>query len=208
MNESTGRKFDVGKLQPRLLHEGMPRALSALVDVLTFGAAKYDAHNWLNVANGIERYQDASYRHDNLRCQGELCDRESGLRHRAHHIINELFVLELELRATEHSLATRGVSTPEPAPELDPDPAPEPVPLGEREILAGAFYPTALCLRSMRLTGVRLRSKFVRRPPNGMHRGLFGTEEAAEAVREKASRCTGGADVYAVVPVYKENFDV
>lgn len=117
MTAPSGRKFDDGKLQPRLLHEGMPRALSELVEVLTFGAQKYDAHNWLNVENGIERYQDASYRHDNLRAQGELCDQESGLRHRAHHIVNELFVLELELRAVEESLATRVVSQRKAEPE-------------------------------------------------------------------------------------------
>ncbi|UVB03004.1 hypothetical protein IVIADoCa2_27 [Xanthomonas phage vB_Xar_IVIA-DoCa2] len=93
-----GLKFDGGKEQPRLLHQGMPLALAEVVRTLTFGARKYAAHSWQHVENGQERYQDASYRHDAARCRGELFDPETGIRHRAHHIINELFLLELELR--------------------------------------------------------------------------------------------------------------
>lgn len=96
-----GLKFDEGKPQPRLLHEGLPRALAEVVGTLTFGAGKYEAHSWQKVENAMARYQDASYRHDAKRCQGELIDAESGLHHRAHHIINELFLLELELRNKE-----------------------------------------------------------------------------------------------------------
>jgi hypothetical protein len=93
-----GLKFDAGKNQARLLREGVPRALDELDKVLTFGAGKYAAHSWQHVENGDERYQDASYRHDSARNKGEIFDRETGLMHRAHHIINELFLLELELR--------------------------------------------------------------------------------------------------------------
>lgn len=93
-----GMKYDAGKPQPRLLHEGMPLALQAVVATLTFGATKYAAHSWQTVPNALERYQDASYRHDGARCGGETHDPETGLPHRAHHIINELFLLELELR--------------------------------------------------------------------------------------------------------------
>lgn|SRR5690606_2350008 len=93
-----GLKFDGGKEQPRLLHQGMPLALAEVVRTLTFGARKYAAHSWQHVENGQERYQDASYRHDAARCRGELFDPETGIRHRAHHIINELFLLEMELR--------------------------------------------------------------------------------------------------------------
>lgn len=94
-----GMKFDGGKPQPRLLHQGMPRALAEVVKTLTFGAQKYAADSWQTVPNAMERYQDASYRHDSKRCEGELVDPETGISHRAHHIINELFLLELELRA-------------------------------------------------------------------------------------------------------------
>ena len=93
-----GLKFDAGKVQARLLREGVPRALEELDKVLTFGAKKYAAHSWQDVENGDERYQDASYRHDSARNKGELFDRETGLLHRTHHIINEMFLLELELR--------------------------------------------------------------------------------------------------------------
>ncbi|AMM44633.1 hypothetical protein [Xanthomonas phage f20-Xaj] len=94
-----GLKFDGGKQRPALLHEGMPLALAEVVKTLTFGAQKYEAHSWQKVENAAERYQDASYRHDSQRCKGEVLDPETGIMHRAHHIINELFVLELELRA-------------------------------------------------------------------------------------------------------------
>ena len=91
-------KFDAGKPQARLLREGVPRALKELDKVLTFGARKYAAHSWQHVENGLERYQDASYRHDAARNLGEVIDPETGCYHRAQHIINELFLLELELR--------------------------------------------------------------------------------------------------------------
>lgn len=96
-----GLKFDGGKQRPALLHEGVPLALTEVVKTLTFGAQKYAAHSWQQVENAAERYQDASYRHDSARCRGELIDPETGIRHRAHHIINELFLLELELRDEE-----------------------------------------------------------------------------------------------------------
>lgn len=93
-----GLKFDGGKQRPALLHEGVPLALAEVVKTLTFGAEKYEAHSWQHVENAAERYQDASYRHDAARCRGELLDPETGIRHRSHHVINELFLLELELR--------------------------------------------------------------------------------------------------------------
>ncbi|AVO24206.1 hypothetical protein [Xanthomonas phage XPV1] len=200
MNESTGRKFDAGKVQPRLLFEGMPRALSALVDVLTFGAGKYDAHNWLNVANGIERYQDASYRHDSLRCRGELCDAETGLRHRAHHIVNELFVLELELRAVEESLATPVVSTPAPAPE------PEPEPSGEREILGWRILMDGFVSVFNATNWGATHVGGISAPPGWGTPYLFATREAAESVLDKliSISAIGTRVGYTVVPVYKE----
>lgn len=93
-----GLKDDSGKEQPRLLHQGCPLALAEVVKTLTFGARKYAPNSWQLVEDAANRYQDASYRHDSKRCQGELIDPETNVRHRAHHIINELFLLELELR--------------------------------------------------------------------------------------------------------------
>ncbi|ASZ72022.1 hypothetical protein HOR91_gp23 [Xanthomonas phage phi Xc10] len=100
-DRGVGLKDDGGKPQARLLHEGVPRALARVIDTLTFGAQKYKAHSWQHVEKALERYQDASYRHDNKRCLGEKLDPETGIHHRAHHIINELFLLELELREEE-----------------------------------------------------------------------------------------------------------
>lgn len=93
-----GLKFDQGKIQPRLLYSGVPNALEEIVRVLTFGAQKYAPDSWQHVENAEERYQDASYRHDAARNKGEPRDQETGLLHRAHHIVNELFLLELEIR--------------------------------------------------------------------------------------------------------------
>lgn len=102
-DRGAGLKFDAGKPQARLLREGVPRALRQLDAVLTFGARKYAAHSWQEVENAMERYQDASYRHDSARNMGEVIDPETGCYHRAQHIINELFLLELELREAERN---------------------------------------------------------------------------------------------------------
>lgn len=87
-------KADAGKLQARLLFEGMPRSLKMAIAVLTYGAQKYEAHSWKNVSK--ERYEDAKFRH---MIDGELefADPESGLWHRAHELVNLMFTMELEL---------------------------------------------------------------------------------------------------------------
>lgn len=95
-------KADGGKLHPRLLFEGMPRALMAVVAVLTYGEQKYAAHSW----QGVERfrYVDAKFRHILEAClTGDVADEitqddESGLLHSAHEITNALFCLEMKLR--------------------------------------------------------------------------------------------------------------
>jgi len=51
-----GRKFDGGKLEYGLLP---PYALKATVDVLTFGAQKYERDNWKKVPDSKRRYFDA-----------------------------------------------------------------------------------------------------------------------------------------------------
>lgn len=92
----TDQKFkaDAGKLQARLLFEGMPRALKLAIAVLSYGAQKYEAHSWRYV--DVERYRDAKIRHM-LDSMTELEDQESGLLHKAHELVNSMFVLELEL---------------------------------------------------------------------------------------------------------------
>lgn len=87
-------KADAGKLQARLLFEGMPRALKLAIAVLSYGAQKYEAHSWRNV--DVERYRDAKARHM-LDGESEFADQESGLWHKAHELVNLMFVMELEL---------------------------------------------------------------------------------------------------------------
>ena len=86
-------KADAGKLQGRLLFEGMPRALKLAMAVLSYGAQKYEAHSWRNV--DVERYHDAKARHmiDGVH---EFADKESGLWHKAHELVNLMFIIELE----------------------------------------------------------------------------------------------------------------
>ena len=55
-----GRKFDGNKLEYGLLP---PLALKATVEILTFGAQKYERDNWIRVPDSKRRYFDALQRH-------------------------------------------------------------------------------------------------------------------------------------------------
>lgn len=96
-----GMKYDNGKPRMELLIDGMPRALLAVGDVLTVGAEKYAAHNWLLVEDAHNRYHAAQIRHQLLRATGKESDEETGLLHLAHEATNALFRLELALREME-----------------------------------------------------------------------------------------------------------
>lgn len=90
----SGRKFDGEKSRMELL----PTApLVAIADVLTFGAKKYDAHNW---RGGFDwsRLVGAAYRHLSAFNDGEDIDPESGLPHLAHLGCCTLFLLEHQLK--------------------------------------------------------------------------------------------------------------
>lgn len=88
----TGIKADMGKSRMDLLD---PYAIDQLAKVLTFGANKYDAHNW---REGIvySRLIAASLRHIFAFLEGEDRDPESGLQHTAHAMCNLMFLLGLE----------------------------------------------------------------------------------------------------------------
>lgn len=88
-------KADAGKLQARLLFEGVPRALKLAMAVLSYGAQKYEAQSWRNVE--VERYKDAKARHM-IDGETEFADDESGLWHKAHELINLMFIIELETK--------------------------------------------------------------------------------------------------------------
>jgi hypothetical protein len=92
MSEATGKKFDGGKPRMELLSR---EALVQVAMVLTFGAQKYDAHNW---RGGIHwsRVIGAAMRHLTAFNDGEDKDPESGLSHLAHAACCLMFLLEYE----------------------------------------------------------------------------------------------------------------
>lgn len=100
-----GQKFDEGKPQARLIFEDCPLALREIMLVMS-GAVMikgYEPHSWETVPNAEDRYSDAKFRHMLKRLGGETIDSDFGLRHRAHEIVNDLFLLEFELREEQES---------------------------------------------------------------------------------------------------------
>jgi hypothetical protein len=95
-----GAKVDAGKIQVGLLFGDFPRALMAVAKIATFGAEKYTAHGWLEVPNGIERYDHAKNRHI-LYGSMDPVDPDSGELHLSHECWNALAKLELVLRKQE-----------------------------------------------------------------------------------------------------------
>jgi len=96
-----GAKLDEGKLLAHILQQ-YPRALTAVLEVATFGAKKYTRGGWQSVENGVERYSDAMMRHYLLEAL-ERRDSDSGLLHMAHLAWNALSRLELTLRQSDAS---------------------------------------------------------------------------------------------------------
>lgn len=87
-----GLKYDSNK-PPLSLIPGS--GLRAIGEVLAYGKEKYNAHNW---RKGIEhsRLLDAAMRHLSYVCDGDLLDKESGLRHLAHAATNLVFLLDMQ----------------------------------------------------------------------------------------------------------------
>ena len=94
MSKSNGTKFDNGKPRMGLLPSGPLREIAA---VLSFGASKYNDHNW---RGGFKwsRLVDASLRHLTAWNEGQDKDEESGLSHLAHAACCLLFLLEHEAK--------------------------------------------------------------------------------------------------------------
>lgn len=90
-----GRKFDGGKLQYGLLP---PCALKEVVQVLTFGAEKYEPDNWIHVPDSKRRYFDAAMRHLWAWKEGEQYDSETGANHIAHAICCLMFLYEHDVK--------------------------------------------------------------------------------------------------------------
>ena len=94
----SGAKLDDGKMRVWLMLSGFSRALEAVADVTTKGAAKYTPNGWMDVPNGEERYMEAFARHMLSVAQGEKYDMDTLCLHKAQMIWNLLASLELELR--------------------------------------------------------------------------------------------------------------
>ena len=89
-----GRKFDGGKLQYGLVP---PNALEAMVEILTFGAEKYEPDNWKRVPDAKRRYFDALNRHLWAWKKGEQDDPETGKNHLAHALCCLMFLFEHDI---------------------------------------------------------------------------------------------------------------
>lgn len=96
-----GAKLDAGKARPWLCFSGFSRALSAVAQVTTVGAAKYTPNGWMHVDSGQERYMDAFGRHMLALGRGEVVDSDTQCMHKAQMIWNLMASLELELREAE-----------------------------------------------------------------------------------------------------------
>lgn len=82
-----GRKYDKGKL----LWDLFPFDVAeGVVDILTYGAEKYDPNNWQNVET--YRYISALFRHLVAWLKGEEDDQESGKHHLDHALCNLMFI--------------------------------------------------------------------------------------------------------------------
>lgn len=92
----SGVKYDAGKPRLDLLP---PKAVMALGEVMTYGAAKYGADNWQGVAS--ERYTAALLRHLMAYMDGEETDAESGLPHLWHVLTNAAFAVAITERRRE-----------------------------------------------------------------------------------------------------------
>lgn len=87
---SAGIKLDDGKVRMDLLPF---RSLTAVGEVLTFGARKYGDWNWTLVDDAERRFAAAMLRHYAAIQRGEEYDLETGLTHAAHMATSALFVL-------------------------------------------------------------------------------------------------------------------
>lgn len=93
IHDEPGRKDDAGKREWSLLPWD---AVEHVVDVLMFGARKYEPDNWRLVPDARRRYFDAAMRHLIAWHEGECSDLETGFSHLAHAACCVLFLLALD----------------------------------------------------------------------------------------------------------------
>ena len=85
-----GRKYDSNKPRYSLLPENI---VHNVIQVLEYGAVKYEPGNWKHVPDARTRYYDAAMRHIDDWWNGSEVDEESSLPHLAHAICCLLFLL-------------------------------------------------------------------------------------------------------------------
>ena len=93
-DKQLGEKHDTGKIRMSLLPM---QPLTAVLEILEFGAVKYQADNWQHVENARTRYFDAAQRHILAWWQGEQTDSESGKHHLAHAVCCLMFLMWFDL---------------------------------------------------------------------------------------------------------------
>lgn len=93
-NSTTGLRFNQGKLRWSLVDF---KSIEPLVQVLMFGAEKYDDHNWKKGLNQIE-ILESMQRHLVQLMSGEINDSESKLPHIGHILCNAMFFHYFELQ--------------------------------------------------------------------------------------------------------------
>jgi hypothetical protein len=94
IQSAAGVKYDNGKPQWSLLPF---KALSQVVEVLTYGAKKYAPDNWKKVPDARRRYIDAGFRHFTAYASGETHDPETGKHHLAHAVCCLLYLIAFDL---------------------------------------------------------------------------------------------------------------
>lgn len=90
VSNTTGRKHDSNKPRYSLLPEN---TVHNVIQVLEYGAVKYEPDNWKYVPSARTRYYDAAMRHIDDWWNGSEVDEESSLPHLAHAICCLLFLL-------------------------------------------------------------------------------------------------------------------
>lgn len=91
-----GAKDDNGKVMGALVGD-FGLALLEVARLGTFGASKYTREGWKEVPEGVERYNDAMWRHL-LKSNTEEIDPETNISHEVAVVWNALAKLELKLR--------------------------------------------------------------------------------------------------------------
>jgi hypothetical protein len=94
IGQPAGVKYDKDKPQWSLLPF---KALTEVVEVLTYGAKKYAPDNWKKVPDARRRYIDAGFRHFTAYASGETHDPETGKHHLAHAVCCLLYLIAFDL---------------------------------------------------------------------------------------------------------------